>query len=154
MKLAEALAERADAQRKYENITLRLYRVARVQEGDEPAESPKELLAEGNKVLDRLILLIRRINKTNSSTKFGDIGDEYSLADAIALRDMVMKRKELYSELADEANTTQDRYRRNELRYISTVNIKEVQAQVDQLGAEYRVLDTNIQKRNWETDLL
>ncbi|WFD37061.1 uncharacterized protein MJAP1_000002 [Malassezia japonica] len=151
MKLAEALAERAEAQRQYEQLQQRILRVARVQEGDEPAEDPEELLTEANKVLDRLDLLIRRINKTNTETKFDE---KYSLTDAIAFRDMALKRRKLYSDLATKASTSQDRYTRTEVRYISTVKVKDMQARVDQLAKEYRELDTKIQRLNWEADLL
>ena len=151
MKLAEALAERAEAQRQYEQLHQRILRVARVQEGDEPAEDPEELLTEANKVLDRLDLLIRRINKTNTETKFDE---KYSLTDAIAFRDMALKRRKLYSDLATKASTTQDRYTRTKLRYVSTVKVKDMQSRVDQLAKEYRELDTKIQRLNWEADLL
>ena len=151
MKLAEALAERAEAQRQYEQLQQRILRVARVQEGDEPAEDPEELLTEANKVLDRLDLLIRRINKTNTETKFDE---KYSLTDAIAFRDMALKRRKLYSDLATRASTSQDRYTRTEVRYVSTIKVKDMQARVDQLAKEYRELDTKIQRLNWEADLL
>lgn len=151
MKLAEALAERAEAQRQYEQLQQRILRVARVQEGDEPAEDPEELLTEANKVLDRLDLLIRRINKTNTETRFDE---KYSLTDAIAFRDMALKRRKLYSDLATRASTSQDRYTRTEVRYVSTVKVKDMQARVDQLAKEYRELDTKIQRLNWEADLL
>ena len=46
MKLAEALIWRADAKKRLEQLKTRLVRVAKVQEGDAPAEDPKALLAE------------------------------------------------------------------------------------------------------------
>ena len=48
MKLAEALAERKAAQTKIGEINERLQRVAVVQEGTEPAETPATLLADLN----------------------------------------------------------------------------------------------------------
>ena len=54
MLLAEALAERAEAQRQYEQVMQRLLRVVRVQEGDAPVEDPEELLASANGILDRM----------------------------------------------------------------------------------------------------
>ena len=44
MKLAEALANRADLQRRVEQMRTRLQRSARVQEGESPPEDPRELL--------------------------------------------------------------------------------------------------------------
>jgi hypothetical protein len=46
MKVAEALALRADLQRRLEQLKQRLVKNARVQEGDQPAEAPDELQAE------------------------------------------------------------------------------------------------------------
>ena len=46
MKLATALSERADLQKKLAELGNRLNQNAKVQEGEEPAEAPEELLAE------------------------------------------------------------------------------------------------------------
>ncbi len=46
MKIAEALALRADLQRRLEQLKQRLVKNVRVQEGDQPAESPDELQTE------------------------------------------------------------------------------------------------------------
>ena len=46
MKLAEALQERADLNRRMEQLKRRLTSNALVQEGERPAEEPAELLAE------------------------------------------------------------------------------------------------------------
>ena len=43
MKLAEALQERADLNRKIEQLNNRLSNNALVQEGEEPAENPEKL---------------------------------------------------------------------------------------------------------------
>ena len=45
MKLAEALIQRADHRKRLDQLRERLVRVARVQEGDAPAEDPAALLA-------------------------------------------------------------------------------------------------------------
>lgn len=46
MKLAEALQERADLNRKISSLRGRLENVVLVQEGEEPVENPRELLGE------------------------------------------------------------------------------------------------------------
>jgi hypothetical protein len=73
MKLATALSERADLQRRIEELGGRLNRNAKVQEGEKPSENPNELLEELNKNFARLEELIARINHTNNVTKKGDI---------------------------------------------------------------------------------
>ena len=151
MLLAEALAERAEAQRRYDQVKERILQNVRIQEGDEPSEDPDELIAEANAILDQLDLFIRRINKTNTQTMFND---QHTLTDAIAFRDMLLKRRKLYSDLATRASSSQERYSRNEIKYVTTVNVKNMQKKVDQLARDYRELDTKIQKLNWEVDLL
>lgn len=115
MILAEALAERADAQRRLAALKERLSRVARIQEGETPDEDPAALLAEAEEVLDRLTWLIRKINATNSATAFDE---QHSLSDALALRDAAAARRRLYSELAEAASARQDRYSRSEVRLL------------------------------------
>ena len=69
MKLAEALQERADLNRKIEELRRRLGNVILVQEGEEPAEDPAELLEELNAAVARLEELMAAINLTNCRTK-------------------------------------------------------------------------------------
>lgn len=81
MKLAEALALRADLNKRMQQLRMRLQRNARAQEGDQPAEDPKALIAELEGVARELESLIQRINRTNSATEL-DAG--VTIADAIA----------------------------------------------------------------------
>lgn len=69
MKLAEALILRADCQKRIEQLKQRLIRNAKVQEGDQPAEEPEKLLEELERIAGDVLLLIRRINRTNAATE-------------------------------------------------------------------------------------
>ena len=51
MKLAEALANRADLQKRLEQMRGRLAQSALVQENESPPEDPRELLAETERLL-------------------------------------------------------------------------------------------------------
>ena len=62
MKLAEALQERADLNRKIAELRGRIINNALVQEGEKPAEDPEELIGEMNSALKRLNELIAGIN--------------------------------------------------------------------------------------------
>ncbi|WP_280365526.1 DIP1984 family protein, partial [Nocardia abscessus] len=84
MKLAEALALRADSARRIEQLRARIVSNARFQEGEEPAENAAALLAEAGEVLEDYEKLIRRINRTNAAARIGDDG---TLTDALARRD-------------------------------------------------------------------
>lgn len=150
MKLAEALILRADQQKRIEQLKHRLLRNAKVQEGDEPAENPQELLEELKRVSDELEQLIRRINQTNSAT---EIEPELTLTDALATRDVLRLKHGIYRDLAQAATVTQDRYSRSEVKFKSTVQVADLQKQADQLAKEYRELDAQIQQANWQTEL-
>src|SRR5712692_11629709 len=74
MKLAEAVILRADCQKRIAQLKSRLLTNAKVQEGDAPAETPQELIAELRRVSTELLDLIKRINRTNSATAFAGRG--------------------------------------------------------------------------------
>jgi hypothetical protein len=151
MKLAEALILRADCQKRLEQLKARIIRGAKVQEGDQPAENPQELIAELERVAGELADLVKRINRTNSTTLFRD---GKTIADALAERDAMVFRRGLYSDLALAASVTQERYIRTEVKFVSTVNVGEAQKQADALAKAYRELDARIQELNWQTELV
>ena len=70
MKLALALSERADIQRKISDLSQRLIRNSNVQEGEKPAEDPIELMKELDVLYGQLETLISRINQTNNQTRW------------------------------------------------------------------------------------
>ncbi|HEX8925489.1 MAG TPA: DIP1984 family protein [Terriglobales bacterium] len=151
MKLAEALAERSDCQNRIEEFRKRLVRSARVQEGDQSPEDTTELLAEAERVFARLLELVSAINRTNSKTTFDE---KRSISDAIAERDVVGKRRDFLAGIADAASTRQDRYSKSEVRFVATVSVGKLQAEVDQFAKRYRELDTRLQELNWKTELI
>ena len=150
MKLAEALILRADCKKRLEQLKARAVRNAKVQEGDAPAEEPQALLAEAERVARELADLVKRINRTNSATPFGD---GQSLSDALAERDALGLRFRLYSELAEAASISQDRYSRSEVKYVSAVSVADAQKRADELAQAYRSLDARIQELNWKAEL-
>jgi hypothetical protein len=150
MKLAEALILRADCKKRLEQLKARVVRNAKVQEGDRPAEEPQALLAEAERVARELADLVKRINRTNSATVFGD---GLNLSDALAERDVLAARHRLYNELAQAASVSEDRYSRSEIKYVSAVNVADAQKRADDLAREYRTLDARIQELNWQAEL-
>ncbi|MCB9431672.1 MAG: DIP1984 family protein [Ardenticatenaceae bacterium] len=150
MKLAEALILRADYQKRIEQLKQRLVRNAKVQEGDDPAENPTELLAEYERVSQQLVTIIQQINKTNANAL---LEGQLTIADAIAMRDGLRHKHGLYTALAEAATITQERYSRSEVKFQSTLNVAHMQKQADDLARQYRELDTKLQSANWVTDL-
>ncbi len=151
MKLAEALILRADCQKRFAQLKSRLLTNAKVQEGDQAAEDPKDLAAELGRVADQLADLVKRINKTNSATLLSGSG---TISDALADRDVLALRRAVYTDLAQAAAFTQDRYTRSEVKYVRTIDVVEIQKRADELARNYRELDARIQEFNWQTELI
>ena len=150
MKIAEALALRADIQKRLEQLKQRLVKNARIQEGDKPEEDPAELQSELERSAQELIVLIQRINRTNAESRFGN----GTIADALADRDILKIRYNAYRELAAAASTSQSRMTRSEVKFVSTVSVAQIQRKADDLAKQYRELDTRIQEADWTTTLL
>ena len=151
MKLAEALILRADCHKRIAQLESRLVNNAKIQEGDIPAEAPQDLIAELERVTSELLALIQRINKTNSATTFKD---GQTISDALAQRDVISLQRNAFANLAQAGSTSQNRFTRSEVKYLSTINVAEIQKRADELAKNYRDLDARIQELNWESDLL
>lgn len=150
MKLAEALILRADYQKQIAQLQHRLSRSALVQEGEAPPENPQELISELETLVTNLTRLIQQINHTNAVTPFQHI----TLAATLAERDGLQMKRSAYSSLIEAASYRQERYMRSELRFVSTVDVADLQRQIDRLARDHRQLDTQIQALNWATDLI
>jgi hypothetical protein len=153
MKLAEALALRADAARRAEQLRARITASARFQEGEAPAEDAGALLAEAGQVLGELESLIRRINRTNAATSV----ESGTLTDALARRDVLRLRHGVVTSAANAAAGEGQRgFRqlRSELKMIPALPVAELRGQADDLARRLREVDTEIQRTNWEADLL
>lgn len=149
MKLAEALLERADLQKRLSRLESRLCLNARVQDGESPAEDPKALIAELEQISCRLEELIRRINLTNAAVT--DNGE--SLTALLARRDVLSKKAGIMQSFLSEASATASRATRSEIAIRSTVPVAELRKDLDGLCADLRTLDTRIQGINWTADL-
>jgi uncharacterized protein DUF6847 len=150
MKLAEALVQRADLQKRIEQLRKRLKLSAQVQEGDQPPEDPAELLSEVERLLGEITGLIGTINRTNLSAT---LADGTTLTDALARRDALALHYSILSDLAEAATVEINRYSRSEIKSHPTVQVSALRKQMDALATRRRELDTAIQATNWNTDL-
>src|SRR5919205_538337 len=107
------------------------------------------LRADGQKRFEQLKQRVVRSAKVQE----GDEPPDKTLSDALAERDVLVLRREAYSVLAQAAAVTQDRYSKSEVKFKSTVNVAEIQRQVDALAKAYRETDARIQEINWQTEL-
>lgn len=150
MKLAEALAERAAAQTRLTELHGRLEATVLVQEGDEPAEDPTALLAEADRVMERLEWLVRAINATNAATAFDE---GRTITDAIAARDATARRQRFLAAVAQAAVPT-SRFGRAEIKFVPVVDVRALRSAADDAARAFRELDTRLQALNWATDLI
>ena len=139
MKLAEALQERADLNRRIEQLRNRLENSALVQEGERPAEAPEVLLEE----------LMVRINLTNSRTMV----DGLTLTELIAKKDCLSLKISVYRDLLQQAGQTTRRATRSEIKILSTVDVAQLQKDTDRMAQRLRLLDNKLQQTNWSTEL-
>ena len=153
MKLAEALALRAEAVRRIEQLRGRIVDNARYQEGEDPAEDAAALLTQTTHVCAELESLIGRINRTNAAARMG----AETITDAIARRDVLKLRHGVITAAADAAAGRErgwNRQLRSELTFISALPVADLRAETDDVARRIRELDTDIQRINWEVELL
>ena len=150
MKLAEALNQRADLQKRIAQLRERLSNNVKVQEGDTPAEMPEDLFAELDKSLKELETLIVRINRTNQET----VWEGKTLTEMIAAKDVLSLHLSTLRAVLDAANVRSDRFSRNEIKFVRTIDVNELQKRVDDQSRDLRELDSRLQQANWMTDLL
>jgi hypothetical protein len=160
MKISEALAERAELDKRILQLKARIKTSARYVEGEEPAEDPAELLEEAQVLLNRREVLVARINHRNAVTFIENPGVDahMSLTEALAFRDRLNAQRNLLNEVADSASPQSDGYygrsrRRSELPEKTGLPVKELRASADKLAKAHRELDARIQHSNWSTDL-
>ena len=149
MKLAEALQERADLNRKIDDLKRRIGRNILVQEGEAPAEDPNALLSELDASIDRLASLMTAINRTNGRTRVNGM----TLTELIAKKDALNIRIAAYRDAVYTASENTNRARGTEIRVKSLLSAAELQKQADALSAELRRLDNLLQETNWKTEL-
>ena len=149
MKLAEALSIRADLQRKVSQLKARLKDSSKVQEGDTPAEQVSDLFKELEECLVQLEEMVYRINHTNMQT----FHEGETITRMIARKDHLTQRVSINQELLGYVMET-DRYGRNEIKYVRTVDVAALRKETDNIAKQLRELDLKLQELNWTIDLL
>jgi hypothetical protein len=150
MKLAEALQERADLCKKIDQLRYRLESNATVQEGEQTAEDPQELLSELDEAINRLDYLVSHINLTNCSVK----ADGKTLTEIISEKDSLTKKHSILKNVVQSASNITNRATRSEIKIKRAVDVKTVQTAADEIAKRIRLLDNLLQQTNWTADLL
>ena len=144
MKLAEALSNRADLQRRISQLKGRLKDSAKVQEGDTPAEDVETLFLELDSCLEKQEKLVYQINCANMQI----MHNGENLTRMLARRDSLSARVSLMREVLKHVTETETRYGRNEIRYIRTVDVANLRKDTDSYCKQLRELDNLIQSIN------
>lgn len=150
MRLAEALQERADLNRKIEQLRYRLENNVLVQEGEITAENPDALKRELDNAVERLYYLISHINLTNSTVKIQDM----TLTEMIARKDTLMIKLRTYREAVNTGSHATYRARGTEIKIRPAIDVVAWQFEMNLMAAEVRLLDNQLQEINWQTDLI
>ena len=151
MKLAEALSIRKDLQKRIQQLGQRLQNNVKVQEGDEPAEQPAELMKELDSCLKQLEDLVWRINATNMQTTNSQ---GTTLTQMMARKDVLTMRIGALRSVFDAASSGQDRCSRSEIKMVTVVDVKSLNRQIDEYSAQLRKLDIELQSLNFQTELI
>ena len=150
MKLAEALQERADLNKKIEELRNRIENSVLVQEGEEAGEDPAALLVELDDAIARLEILMAAINLTNNRTKVNG----KSLTQIIARKDALNLQRGAYRSIYYAAAQNTQRARGTEIRVKALLKAADIQKTSDRLAKEVRELDNLLQETNWKTKLI
>jgi seryl-tRNA synthetase len=150
MKLAEALLLRADSQKKLASLQERTQKYTVVQEGEQPAEDPRALLREIEAVAASLEKLVFAINRTNIkyTIKTGE-----TLTEALAKRDGLIQRHRILQSVINSCAKPVERYGAKEIRWVLTVDLKQLQADADDLAKRIRDLNAAVQEAGWQVEL-
>ena len=143
MKLAEALSVRADLQRRISQLKSRLKDSSKIQEGDTPAEDVNDLYKELGDCLTQLEELTYRINHTNMQT----VHEGETLTRMIARKDILTLRISVMRDVLSHV-IENDRYGRNEIKYIRTIDVPAFRKEMDAYAKRLR------QSLNWTVDLI
>lgn len=137
-------------QKKVESLRERIRQNAVIQEDDSPHEEPNVLIEESFKVLEELESLVFKINEANLKNK---LADGRSITEAIARKDTLKAQHSLITHSITSARREPDRYSMTEIKWVSTLDIAELQKRSDELAKEIRVLNVEIQETNWTAEL-
>lgn len=149
MKLAELLIERSEITRRIMQLSSRINHFAILQEGDVPPVHPESMLETVEELHTQLEQIIININHTNNNSEF-EAGT--TMSEAIVQRDTLKNRQGIYSSLI-RAIQPDSRHSRNEIRYVTTVDLVKVISKADELAKAIRIIDSKIQKKNWEIEV-
>lgn len=143
MKLAEALKQRKDLNTKIVELTNRASQNVLVEKGTDPAEDVQSLLSDIKAFSEELQGLTVKINLTNN---------KHGIMEMSTQRDMYRNLSRIYRTMAQ--GTRISRYGRDEISYVSTLDVKETNKQADEYADKASKMDFAIQQLDFSADLV
>ncbi|MCC6796988.1 MAG: DIP1984 family protein [Candidatus Hydrogenedentes bacterium] len=152
VKLAKALMLRAEAQNRLGTLRQRITAASIFQEGEKPVEDPLALLSEADRVNAELEQITLAINLANVKQT---LKDGRSLTAAMAARDRLRRRHTFLNTAIEAASPNQSmtRYSAREIRWVTALDVPALRRQLDDVAAEIRELNAQIQEANWNSKL-
>src|SRR5262245_2825977 len=150
MKLAEALLLRSDIQKKLASLHARAQKYAVVQDGEQPAEDPNDLLRQIDAITEELARLVFRINQANLTHP---IRTGQPLTEALSRRDALALKHSALQGVVEACTKPPERYGVKEIRWVRTVDAAALQKRVDDLARDIRELNAAIQEAGWQVEL-
>ena len=120
-----------------------------MQEGDQPSEDVNELYKELDEYLSQFEEIVYRINRTNMQT----VHEGETLTQMIARKDALKLRLTVMRDLLKHI-VENDRYGRQEIKYVRTVDVGGLRKATDNYSKQLRNLDMKLQSLNWSVDLV
>lgn len=109
------------------------------------------MLADVRAVLDVLEDLSKRIERTQAQTF---LDKEITLADGLIELEMMSLKRNVYESALKAASLPPDHPHAFQLRMVSTLNVQQLYYQLEQITKDYHHLNSKIQQKSWNTELL
>jgi len=147
MKLAEAMMQRADLDKKVSILGARLNDIALINKNYALEDEPKHLFEELNKSMKALSELVYRIHVTNMETI-----DNGTTITAMLTKEEILKMRINTLIRIKESASIDSRF--DKTIYTILINKAELQKELDECKSQLEKLDMKLQQLNWQTELI
>ena len=151
MKLAEALILRSDLNKKIQSLKERIGRFSVVQQGDLPHEDPEDIFRQAHSVSKSLQDLVVKIEQSNIVAR---IKDGRTIAVALAERDHLIQLHAFVGAAIGGTKKEPERYGVKEIKWVSTISVKDYQKRLDDYSKLIRDINVMIQEANWNFEMI
>lgn len=147
MRLAEAMMQRADLDKKVSILGARLNDIALINKSYALEDEPKHLFEELNKSMKALSEVVYRIHVTNMET----VDNGTTITAMLTKKEILKIRIQMLQRIKEEARIDScfDR-----TKYTILINKAELQKELDECKNQLEKLDMKLQQLNWQTELI